>query len=137
MKILVETLFDCSATGTTGNFRPANLPYRDRCDTEICDYPSWARSRNQQRNWETLLQVMGLRCQLDDIEPSQQRNNRWYFSFIVDNSEIFGDSDDLVLLKQDCQGVPMVTGLHESPPQVSVIITQGPDQNIWFKSINI
>jgi hypothetical protein len=134
MKISVETLFDCSVTGTTGNFKPSSIPHRDLINNKIHDYSSWSRSRNQQRNWETLLQVMGLRCQIENIESSQYRDGRWYFSFEVENPEIFGG--ELSLLKHDCQGVPMVTALDEDTPQIATIQTQDPDRNIWFTAVN-
>jgi hypothetical protein len=133
MKISVETLFDCSTTGTTGNFRPASLPYHDRINNEIRDYATWARSRNQQRNWETLLQVLGLRCQLVEIQPSSYRDGRWHFSFEIENDAVFGS--DLELLKRDCHGVPMVSLAQESPTAATVSC-HGPDQNIWFTAVN-
>jgi hypothetical protein len=32
--------------------------------------------------------------------------------------------------------VPMIAGLKETQTQHSVLITHGPDQNIWFDPIN-
>ena len=136
MKIQVRTLFDCSTTGTTGNFRAAQLPYYDRAQNQIQDYTTWMRSRNQQRNWETLLQILGLRCQLENIQSSEHRDDAWHFSFEVDNVAVYGDRGDLVLLRQDCNGVPMVTQLNESSPVVDTLVTQGQDQNIWFSTVN-
>jgi len=136
MKIEVKTLFDCSTTGTTGNFRPSQMPYRDRANNEIRDHASWVRSRNQQRNWETLLQVLGLRCQIDAVEPSRHEQGAWYFTFDVDNLAVYGDRGDLALLHQDCDGVPMVTNLDQPTPAAATLKTHGPDQNIWFTAVN-
>lgn len=136
MKILVKTLFDCSSTGTTGNFRPAQLPYHDRAGHVVKDHATWQRSRNRQRNWETLLQILGLRCQLENIEPSHCLDGVWHFTYEVHNAAVYGDRGDLALLHQDCEGVPMVQGLDQETPTVTTLITQGQDQNIWFTPIN-
>jgi hypothetical protein len=136
MKILVKTLFDCSATGTTGNFRPSQLPHRDRTDSAIHDHRTWSRSRNKQRNLETLLQVFGLRSQLENVSEIQCQDDAWQFTFEVDNPAVYGDADSLYLLLQDCEGVPMLTDLDEKIPIKSVLSTQGQDQNIWFTPIN-
>ena len=135
MRIKVKTLFDCSATGTTGNFRAAQVPYQDRAGNVIRDFNSWMHSRNQQRNWETLLQLMGLRCQIDNIDPPTVEQGLWQFSFEVDRPEVYGN--DLALLLQDCEGVPMVQPQTDQPGQVSVLTAQGPDRNIWFESVNM
>ena len=136
MKILVKTLFDCSNTGTTGNFRQDRLPFHDHSQALICDRESWNRSRNQQRNWETLLQVLGLRCQMENITDSEFSEGFWQFEFEVENAEIFGPNGALDLLIQDCDGVPMlhITSLREV--STAVLITQGQNQNIWFQSLN-
>lgn len=136
MKILVETLFDCSATGTTGNFRTSILPYRDRVGNEIQDIKSWTRSRNQQRNWETLMQLMGLRCQIDNVESPTCNQDRWFFSFEIENPETFGSNGNLNLLYKDCEGVPMIQAQEAKYAGPSVLVTTGVDQNIWFKAIN-
>lgn len=136
MKIQVRTLFDCSTTGTTGNFRPAQLPYRDRANQPITSYESWTQSRNRQRNWETLLQVLGLRCQLNNIEPCTFSDGAWHFSFEVDNVSVYGDQGQLELLLRDCAGVPMVDQLDQATPVAAALVVSGPDQNIWFKAVN-
>lgn len=136
MKILVKTLFDCSITGTTGNFRPSQLPYHDRANYLIQDHATWQRSRNRQRNWETLLQVLGLRCQLENIEPSIFLDGVWQFVFEVDNIAVYGSNGDLGLLRQDCEGVPMFDQLGGESPTTSILHSQGQDQNIWFSTIN-
>jgi len=136
MKILVKTLFDCSDTGTTGNFRPSQMPYRDSGDHLIQDHGSWSRSRNKQRNFETLLQVFGLRTQLESVSAVECRGHEWQFTFEVANPAVYGELESLDLLLQDCEGVPMLTQLDEKIPLKSVLSTRGQDQNIWFSSIN-
>jgi hypothetical protein len=136
MKILVKTLFDCSNTGTVGNFRQDRLPFHDHTHTLISDRDSWNRSRNQQRNWETLLQVLGLRCQLEMVTDCVVQHGVWQFEFEVENAEIFGPAGALDLLIQDCDGVPMLHIANEREVSTAVLITQGQNQNIWFQSLN-
>jgi hypothetical protein len=92
------------------------------------------QSRNQQRNWETLLQLIGLRCLPEDITLPQQHSGVWSFSFLVDRPDVLGERD-FDSLYRDCQGVPMI----EDPAtgKSSVLETQGPERNIWFTAINI
>ena len=71
MRYMCQTLFDITATGVTGHFKTTRVPYVDQAGQEIVDQATWNRSRNQQRNWETLTQILGLRTQLL-AGPSQQ-----------------------------------------------------------------
>ena len=134
MNIRCRTLFDCTVTGTTGSFRPSSIPYRDGGGAEIQNQAGWNRSRNQQRNWETLQQIMQLRSQIEIVEPAQKQSDGWYFVFAVDNDMVYGA--DLVELYRDAEGVPMIMGLDETDLDQGVLRTSGPEQNIWFEAIN-
>lgn len=134
MKISVTTLFDCAATGVTGHYRPSAVPFHDRQGTEIQDQAQWNRSRNRQRNWETIQQVIGLRSQIDHYRLPEYQDGLWQFEISVERSDVFGA--DLVDLRRDCEGVPMITGLGEPQDTAPLLVTQGNQQNIWFKTIN-
>jgi hypothetical protein len=139
MKIQCRTLFDCTRTGVTGAFRASEIPYQDRAGQPVANHEHWHRSRNQQRNYETLLQIFGLRTQPQEITQPQLINGMWQFSFVSESEGVFdmhNNPDPLAGLLVDCEGVPMVTGLGESPDITTVLITQGNQQNIWFTSIN-
>jgi hypothetical protein len=139
MKVMCETLFDCSATGVTGNFRVSQIPFNDRHGQLIQNQNDWNRSRNQQRNLETLLQVIGLRTQPEELSAPQCVDGRWQFTFEVANEDAFhvdGHSDPHAALYRDCAGVPMVTNLNEQTDILPMLCTQGADQNIWFRAIN-
>jgi hypothetical protein len=139
MKIQCRTLFDCSRTGVTGSFRPSEIPYQDRAGQAVNNHSDWHRSRNQQRNYETLLQIFGLRTQPQEISNPQCQDSVWEFSFISENEGVFGvhnNTDPLAGLLIDCEGVPMIVNLTESDSVESMIITSGTQQNIWFKTIN-
>jgi hypothetical protein len=139
MKIQCRTLFDCTRTGVTGAFRASEIPYRDRAGQPVDNQQDWHRSRNQQRNYETLLQIFGLRTQPQEITQPALIDGMWQFSFVSENEGVFdmhNNPDSLAGLLVDCEGVPMVTGLSESSGTAPVLITQGDQQNIWFTSIN-
>jgi hypothetical protein len=134
MKIECRTLFDCSPTGTTGHFRRSDVPYQDQTGQEIGDQITWNRSRNQQRNWETLLQIVQLRSQIEIIQTPEHRQDGWCWQFAVEQDAVYGD--DFSALYQDGAGVPMLTGLDEPGDPGPVLVTSGGKQNIWFKTIN-
>jgi hypothetical protein len=139
MKIQCRTLFDCTRTGVTGTFRSSEIPYQDRAGQPVDNQQDWHRSRNQQRNYETLLQIFGLRTQPQEITQPALIDGMWQFSFVSESEGVFdmhNNPDPLAGLLVDCEGVPMVTGLGEPSGIASVLTTQGDQQNIWFISIN-
>ena len=139
MKILCRTLFDCSRTGITGNFRSAELPFKDRADQDIRSQQDWNRSRNQQRNYETLTQIFSLRTQPLNITVPIRIQDAWQFAFDSESEgvfDVYGNADPLAGLKLDCDGVPMVLNLTERSRIDPTIRTQGLQQNIWFETIN-
>jgi hypothetical protein len=137
MKVLCRTLFDCTVTGTTGHFRVSEVPYQDRAGHTINDIQQWNRSRNQQRNYETLLQIIGLRTQPENISAPTVNNSTWEFTFETDSEFVFakdGEADPFANLLIDCNGVPMMTGLDETPTPGPVLV---PLKNIWFEQVNM
>jgi hypothetical protein len=117
MKIRCTTTFDITATGVTGHYKPSRVPFTDRTGHVIANERDWNLARNQQRNWETLTQLISLRTQVDNI-----------FDFEIESDTVFLlGTDPLGILKNDCQGVPMLLG-----PD-SVINTA----NVQFDLINI
>ena len=134
MKIQVETTIDISATGVTGHYKPSRMPFEDHCGQRITDIESWQRSRNQQRNWETITQLISLRAQVNLLTEPAKKQECWQFDFEIDNPELFlQDLDPLGVLKNDCNIVPMLEGNNSTV----LLKTQGPDQNIWFTIIAI
>jgi hypothetical protein len=139
MKILCKTKFDCTHTGVTGHFRPSEIPFRDQAGQEVADQADWNRSRNQQRNWETLMQIIGLRTQPLSITRPICKDGIWEFEFVNESESVFGQSghtDSFIGLKNDCNGVPMIVNLNEQSDLNPTIAASGADQNIWFESIN-
>jgi hypothetical protein len=140
MKIAGKTLFDCSATGVTGHYRPAQIPFVDRSGQTINNQAEWNRSRNQQRNWETILQVLGLRTQPEILVEPYCQDGVWHFEFETSSEGVYdiaGNPDPVAGLLQDCDKIPMVVNLDENVLITPVLSTSGKDQNIWFAAINI
>lgn len=139
MKILCRTLFDCSCTGITGHFRPSQLPFQDQTGKFIRTASDWNFARNQQRNWESIMQVASLRAQPTVIKFPQQVNNEWHFVFEVEGAGVYsndGNVNSTGVLAAECAGTPMITGLNESETLNPQLIVLGNDQNIWFESVN-
>ena len=97
------------------------------------------QQRNQQRNWESLLQIMSLRTQPMNVVPPTKHTDGWHFAFEVEAEGVLGSnfgSDELDGLVGDCEGVPMVTGLDEAEVVAATLHARGANQNIWFSAIN-
>lgn len=115
--------------------------------------PETEFKRNQQRNWESVLQVIGLRAQpMTVVEPFsdivsadiiaqlfgemyQGREQRvWVASFAVEHKEVFlKDNDRLGYLKEDFNQVPVVCGLDETARfMLPIFYSHGSLKNIAF-----
>lgn len=133
IKVKIKTQFDITATGITGHFKSSRVPFTDRAGHDITDLDSWNRARNQQRNWETLTQLIQLRTQTDNLIDPICIDDCWIFEFEIEQ-DVFNDGIDPVgVLKADSEGVPMLRELDNDPDIDSVLITQGLRQNIWFE----
>ena len=140
MKFACQTLFDITATGVTGHCKTNRMPFQDQAGQTIENTESWNRARNQQRNWETITQILSLRTQLFEItNPIQdQTGTRWMFEFETESDGVYGAEDDPVsILRSDANGVPMLRELNNDPDIETVLVTEGPRQNIWFVPISI
>lgn len=136
MKILCKTIFDCRRTDVTGRLKLDQMPFVDHAGQTVRNQADWLRSRNQQRNYETLLQVFGLRTQPMNISLPEQQQQFWQFTFESENEQVFAqDGDPLGCLKQDVETVPMVADITSSS-SASVLYPSGPNQNIWFELVN-
>jgi hypothetical protein len=125
-----QTLFDITATGITGHYNSSRKPFLES--------DQWNRARNQQRNWETLQQIISLRTQILNLTLPIKDKDCWTFKFSSETTDVFGSSENPTeLLYQDAQGVPMLKGLDNIPNIESTLITGGKIQNIWFKIVDI
>ena len=128
------TLVDITATGVTR--------YR----------PEQEHERDQQRNWETVLQTIGLKTQPMMIngpvvtesnladgwqfgEYYQGRHRIWIWTFAVETMDVFlSNNNPLGLLIEDFEQVPIIQGLNETARFIMPIFyPHGAIKNIYFK----
>ena len=128
------TLVDITATGVI----------RYRADQE--------NKRNQQRNWETVLQTIGLKTQPMMIqhpvvtesnlgdgwefgEYYQGRHKIWIWTFATETPDVFLiDGNSLGGLERDFEQVPIIQGLDETARFIlPVFYPYGAIKNIYFK----
>ena len=108
------------------------------------------KHRNQQRNWETVYQIIGLRSQLfgfeykgtieDDLSNYSFGVNYsgthkiWQFGFTLEYANMYQtDQDRYGGLKEDFSIAPIILGLDETAkPPLPLFYVTGPDRNIYF-----
>lgn len=116
--------------------------------------PEKSKQRDQQRNWETVLQILGLKSQVLRIEQGVIEPQRidairfgsahqrelgftypmWVFEFDVEFDDIYKlENDPYGRLKQDFDKVPIITGLDETyNAPLPIFYTEGEYKNIVF-----
>jgi len=119
-KLSCYTLFDITQTGVVHRSKPGPED----------DPTVWLYKRNTQCNFDTILQVISLRSQPEDIEEPQlikikftefqnfgflfdqnddEEFNCWTFNFTVQHPSVFYDGiTELGYLYADCDQVPMI-----------------------------
>jgi len=114
----------------------------------------WQNRRNTQCNLDTIVQVISLRAQPEDItEPVKQDlsttehefgffyNNEenlsyWSFEFSVNYKGVFSDGEeDLGALYSDCQSVPMIKSINDIKQLPSFLDVSPELRNIYFRVI--
>ena len=114
---------------------------------------TWNISRNQQRNWETLVQCISIRAQPIMLkEPSSEtvsvgslgvgykgKHKVWTMEFGFENADIFKDGADPVkLLTDQLDIIPILTNLQETVKlTTSAIATTGAKVNTLCYQIDI
>jgi hypothetical protein len=137
LRVLCWTTFDITITGVKNNFNINRLPFTDQAGRQIDAPAQWHHSRNQQRNWDTINQILSLRTLPHSITASERDDTGdvriWRFEFSLDQEDALAEGSNIFgALERDCQGVPMITGLGETPAQTQ---TLEPGSNIGFQKI--
>ena len=110
--IKIHIDFDITNTGVVRNFKASNMPCTIGGRT-ITSEAEWIKLRQQQANWETLVQLISLRTQPMNIRTIVNKKD-WTLEFDVEVKDVYmKDGDPLGYLKEDCENVPMLTGLDE------------------------
>jgi hypothetical protein len=107
--------------------------------------------RDQQRNWETVVQAIGLVAQPSEVVAVQTieaplewaefgefyegRHIIWSWRFAVEHSDVFAKNDNPVArLEELFEQVPVITGLEETARfMLPIFYPYGAIKNIYFK----
>jgi hypothetical protein len=109
-------------------------------------------ARNQQRNWETVQQILSLRGQLFSLTQSTSVGNIkkyefgsayrgthqiWQFEFTVEMLDLYKiENNPVGVLEKDFTQTPVVTGLLETAKfDLPLFFTSGDNKNIYFKTL--
>lgn len=130
------TLFDITQTGVLNRSRPP----------ENTIPAEWALKRNQQANFDTIIQAISLRSQPENITKPKKQNKPdnikfgnmysdtkdcWHFTFSVNFASVYDDGiDELGYLYADCDGVPMINVTDKNIP--NFLKTDLDYKNIYF-----
>jgi hypothetical protein len=145
-RIRCYTLFDITQTGILNRSKP----------TED-DVQEWIQKRNTQCNFDTILQVISLRSQPDNVkvpirfEMEESDLNRfgflfensetspaycWRFDFEVHHSSVFENGVmPFGALYKDCEGVPMINCPTQISGVTSFLDITAELQNIYFEAL--
>ena len=131
------TIFDITQTGVLNRNKPP----------ENEDVIIWTKKRNQQANFDSIVQAISLRSQPENISKpkileidetnkhyfSNNYNTKkcWFFSFAVSFSSVYNDgTNELGYLYQDCKDIPMIDVNCDNLPNLTM--TDLDNRNIYF-----
>lgn len=126
----------------------------DITNTNVVSYsPTQEMQRNQQRNWETVIQLLSLRTNISQITHlgyTETNLNEhffgvmysgvhrvWSFQFLTKNSDDFYEANDRYgTLKHDIVNTPVIINLNETAKfPTPFFFASGTHKNIYFKSV--
>lgn len=147
-RIRCYTMFQIKHTGVPNRRAPGGLP-----DLQL---QRWQENRNLQINLDTILQVVSLRGQPEDISEvitekinfeefnkfgffydTEEDNNIYNFEFSINQKEVFSDGEtELGALYNDCKDVPMIK-FPDDWEKLSSLLDISPElKNIHFEVIS-
>lgn len=147
-KIRCYTLFDITATNLVSRRPP--IEFTDEQKKE------WQTNRNSHLNFDTILQVISLRSQPEEISTitkttvnfkefnnfgflfeDEEDQDCWYFEFMILHAKVFDDGiSELGMLYNDCEGVPMIKTGREWGKLPDFLDTTPELKNIHFKVLD-
>ena len=145
-KVECLCLFDITATAINGTQRNIQYPYVSKNGMQINASWELTQARNQQRNLDTILQLVGMRTQIFEITNPElvtdiprdfawAGNNAkvWRFTFEIEpQAQWTVDNDEFWILKDDSDRTPMLVGLTETAKMEPWLVAQGHNINITY-----
>lgn len=141
------TLFDITNSKISSRQMPVDM-----------DIETWQHNKNTQSNFDTILQIISLRSQpenISNVTPLKivfsETNNMfgylfnketeeiscWKFTFDISNNQVFSqDNDELKLLYQDCHHVPMIKCKTQWDQVLNFLDTTEELRNIYFEVLS-
>lgn len=146
--IRCHTLFDITSTDVLNKKRPINIPPEKVKD--------WELDRNRQNNFDTVVQIISLRTQPEEITKpikktvdfktdnnfgflfeQEEEQSVWHFDFTIFYAGVYNDGiDELGYLYQDCDGVPMLKVGSEWEKLPNFLDTSPELRNIYFEVLS-
>ena len=144
------TLVDITKTGVISLYRKEIPMFMDDAEQLVRDQSTWERSRNQQRNFETIIQTISLRAQPIYLDVPKKATVDlavhkfgseftgdqavWSFNFTVEHTAVFDKNDQpLWALNQDMNNIPCIANLRETVDMSSPIFKVS--SNIYFEKL--
>jgi hypothetical protein len=145
MRIRCYTLFDITKTGVLNRKAPIN-----GSPEKVLE---WEHNRNTQCNFDTIIQIISLRSQPENISTptritekfkefgfmfeDEELNSYWTFDFDVMQLSVFDDGiNPLGYLIEDCDNVPMIKVGTEWSKLPEFLDTTPELRNIYFEVIS-
>lgn len=118
---------------TTVDITNTNITRNYRYNGSSLTQDEWDFQRNQQRNWETVIQLLGLRFNPEKISKPEKsfENDQNIWKFTCEYHNEF----DIGLLQEDFNNIPIITNLDETKNfEKSCFDTKGENANLVIKS---
>ena len=142
------TLFDITKTGITSRRPPLDMTTKELSE--------WENTRNTQCNLDTIVQVISLRAQPENITNTTQTSvtleefdkfgfliespepcSVWSFDFYINHSGVFTENEkELGALDVDCVGVPMIRLSDKQITLPDFLDTTPELRNIYFEVLS-
>jgi len=144
------SLIDITNTGVLAQYNPGLPTFLDNADQVVNGKDAWDRSRNQQRNWETLTQLISMITQPTILQQPVIMKNQdlstykfgpgytgvhtvWGFTLGAEQTNVFDSPAPAGRLIEICHKIPIITNLKETVQITNPIIDTENSINLYFE----
>lgn len=144
------TLVDVTNSGVLAAYKDAP-PFMDSAGQIVNSRETWERSRNQQRNWETFIQIASMITQPTILKKStlipnadltnynfsyDGTANVWEFVLGAEQTCVFDGRFPASRLADMCHKIPVITGLTESIDFAMAMFNTSGNVNLYFEKVS-